>query len=174
MGFKKQSVVGSKFSLKGSKTVSLNDKAHDADFENRIYLGSYVDKINRQHKNMRQVIVVDWEETAKRQLEAGNTTWKSDILESKEDEAYDLKMEMNFPTVESYTIASSKPKYNGQINDYLLIVERDIEIIKSIELVSDNEELETLKAKAKELGITLKGKQTVASIQKKIDDFNQD
>ena len=176
MAFKQQSVIGTKFILKGGKEVNLSDKNNDSGFKPMIYLRSYVDKINLQHKGMRQVIAVDWEETFKQQLEAGNTGWKDQVLEDKTDEAYDLKMDMNFPTSESYTIASRKPKYKGEFNDYLLIVEKDIETLKSLEDADneDDNELKELKAKAKELGIVLKGKQTIASITKKIEDLPQD
>lgn len=181
MGFKKQAVIADVYHMSTSKSIRYNDKVGDPFLTNRIFSLDDASKINSNYQNKRRWVEVNWEETAKLQLEANNLDWLDYALSEKELECKALKRKIKFPLKDSYTEAIEDGEELEKYNDYILAVEAEIEVIKNIEFkpkpvvkeVSEGEvTIESLKAIIKEegLGVRVSKDDSIESVQAKMEE----
>ena len=147
MGFKKVAVLADVFEMGKSKNITVKSLDGDAILTDRIFSLADASKRNSDYKNKRRWVSIKWEETALLQLEAGNLDWLDYVLEEKELECKALKRKIKFPVKDSYTDAINEGEQLDGYNDYIEVVEAEIETIKSIEFNPKTEELEEPKKK---------------------------
>jgi hypothetical protein len=152
-----------------SKSKSITHKSLDGEpiFVDRIFGLADTMKRNANYKDKRRWIAIKWEETAKLQLEAGNFDWIEYVLEEKRLECKKLKRAIGFPVKDSYIEALEDGEELKRYNDYISVVEDEIEIISGIEfkpleitkeLDSDTEfgDMDSLKAIIKEEDLNIR------------------
>ena len=178
MSFKKIAVLCDVYEMSKGKQIKVGDKVGDPIFIDRIFGLLDTNKRNADYKNKRRWIDIKWEETAVLQLEAGNTDWIEYALEEKELECKGLKRAIKFPVKDSYTEALDDGEELEKYDDYILAVEAQIEVIKSIEFKpkedinnSEEEYKKELRAKIKALGGKSQGIKTVDKLLEKIDEL---
>ena len=140
MGFKKEAVLCDVYEMGKGRSVKASEKVGDAILTDRIFSLEVVNKKNSDYKNKRRWIEVKWEETALKQLEAGNLDWLEYASDIKKLEAKQLKRNIGFPIKDSYIEALEDGEELKQYNDYIEIVENEIEILKGIEFIPKVEE----------------------------------
>jgi len=140
MGFKKEAVICDVYEMGKSKKINYKSLDGDAIITNRIF--SLLDsmKRNSNYKDKRRWLDIKWEETAKLQLEAGNLDWVEYVLAEKKLECKSLKRAIDFPIKDSYIEALQDGEDLKGYNDYIVVVEKEIELIEGIEFIPKIEE----------------------------------
>ena len=141
-GFKKIAVLADVYEMGKGKSVNINEKVGEPVLQNRIYGLLDANKRNSDFKNKRRWIEIKWLETAKLQLEAGNLDWLDWVLEEKNLECKSLKRAIGFPVKDSYNEALDDGEELKKKNDYISIVEDQIELLEGIEFKPSPVELE--------------------------------
>mgnify|MGYP003671506725 FL=1 len=174
-GFKKIAVLTDVYEMGKGKQVSVNEKVGDPILTQRIFSLSDANKRNADYKNKRRWIEIDWEKTALLQLEAGNLDWVDYALEEKKLECKSLKRAIEFPVKDDYREALEDGEELKQYNDYIVVVENQIDIIKGIEFKPkaveiDISPMDKLKSIIKEegLGIRVGKDDTIEDVELKI------
>lgn len=176
MGFKKIAVLCDVYEMSKGKQISVKDRTGDAILKDRIFGLLDANKRNANYKDKRRWIDIKWQETAVLQLEAGNLDWVDYVLEQKKLECKALKRKIKFPVKDSYTEALEDGEELEKYNDYIEVVEAQIELIESIEFKPKVEEpvddLSDLKAIIKDEDLKLKVAKTEArdSVVKRIEE----
>lgn len=183
--FKKIAVLADVYEMSKSKNITTKSRESEPIFIDRIFSLLDASKRNSQFLNNRRWVSVKWEETALLQLESGNFDWKEYALSEKELEAKNLKRSIKFPVKDSYTEAIQDGEPLDMYNDYILEVEKDIEIIKGISFKTNtktesldeldkelDEDLDELKSiiKNEGLGIRVSKKDTYKEVLNKIEE----
>lgn len=141
MAFKKIAVLCDVYEMGKSKNITYKSLDGDAILKDRIFGLHDTMKRNSNYKDKRRWISIKWEETAKLQLEAGNLDWVEYATSEKELECKTLKRKIKFPVKDSYTEALEEGEELDAYNDYIVVVESEIEILKGIEFKPKAEEL---------------------------------
>jgi len=134
MGFKKISVIADVYEMSKSKSITPKSLDGDAILLDRIFTLADASKRNSNYKDKRRWVKINWEKTALLQLEAGNLDWVEYALSEKELECKSLKRAIKFPVKDSYNEALAEGEKLEGYNDYISVVENEIELIKGIEL----------------------------------------
>ena len=177
--FKKIAVIGDVYEMSKGKNVSVMEKVGKPLFKDRIFGLHAANKQNNEYKNKRRFIEINWLETAKLQLDAGNDDWLDYVIEEKKHELKNLKRSIKFPVKDSYKEALQDGEELDMKNDYIEVVEDQLELLegmefvptKQIEPVKDNpESIDDLKAiiKAEGLGIRVGKEDTFESVEAKV------
>jgi hypothetical protein len=124
-----------------SKNITYKSLDGEAILKDRIFGLQDTMKRNADYKNKRRWISIKWEETAKLQLEAGNLDWVDYVLAEKKLEAKQLKRAINFPVKDDYREALEEGEQLEGYNDYIVVVENEIETLEGIEFKPKVEEL---------------------------------
>lgn len=162
----------------------LEDKSDGIKFTNKLYNLTYTDTLNSNFKLTRVKITVDWAKTAKYYKEKVKNydEWVSYILVRKENECAELKYNIDFSESENYTSAVNKGRGLKKTDDYILIVEAQIEEIKLLSLVDDidyedvdteNEHKKELRSEIKSLGGKSQGLKTVEKLKEKLEGLKE-
>jgi len=180
-GFKKISVLTNIYEMSKSSSLGVNDKVGEPVLTDRIFGLADANKRNADYKNKRRWIEIDWIKTAQLQLEAGNTDWLEYVLGEKELECKALKRLIKFPVKDSYNEALDDGEELEAYNDYISVVENQIDVIKGIEFkpkpieldeTNNDETIENLKAIIKDegLGIRVSKEDTFGIVLAKIEE----
>ena len=132
-GFKKIAVLTDVYEMSKSSSIKVNDRSGDPILTNRIFSLADANKRNSDYRNKRRWVEIKWKETAVLQLEAGNLDWMEYALEEKRLECKILKRAIKFPVKDSYTEALNDNEVLEKYNDYIEVVEAQIELIEGIE-----------------------------------------
>ena len=114
-------------------TVKAKEITGEPILKDRIFGLLDANKRNADYKNKRRWIDIDWIKTAELQMNAGNLGWLDYVLEEKKLECKILKRAIKFPVKDSYKEALQDGEELEKYNDYITIVEDQIEIIEGIE-----------------------------------------
>jgi hypothetical protein len=135
MAFKKEAVLCDVYEMGKSKKITYKSLDGDAIITNRIFGLLDSMKRNSNYKDKRRWLDIKWEETAKLQLEAGNLDWVEYVLAEKKLECKSLKRAIGFPIKDSYIEALEDGEELKSYNDYIVVVENEIELIEGIEFI---------------------------------------
>ena len=138
--FKKIAVLCDVYEMGKSKKITYKSLDGDAIMTDRIFGLLDTMKRNANYKDKRRWISIKWEETAKLQLEAGNLDWVEYAREEKKLECKALKRAIQFPVKDSYIEALNDGEELKAYNDYIEVVENEIEILEGIEFIPKEEE----------------------------------
>ena len=160
-GFKKIAVLTDVYEMSKSSSIKVNDRSGDPILTNRIFSLADANKRNSDYRNKRRWVEIKWKETAVLQLEAGNLDWIEYALEEKRLECKILKRAIKFPVKDSYTEALNDNEVLEKYNDYIEVVEAQIELIEGIEFKTsevDPEEgmMDELRAAIKKEGLGIR------------------
>ena len=133
MGFKKIAVLADVYEMGKSKHITFKNRDGEPILTDRIFGLLDANKRNANYKDKRRWIEIKWEETALLQLEAGNFDWVEYVLEEKKLEAKALKRAIKFPVKDDYREALDDGEELEKYNDYIIVVENQIDIIEGIE-----------------------------------------
>jgi len=140
MSFKKEAVLADVYEMSKSTNITYKSLDGDAIMVDRIFGLLDTMKRNADYKNKRRWVKIKWEETAVKQLEAGNLDWLKYVLAEKKLECKSLKRAIGFPIKDSYIEALEDGEELKQYNDYIEVVENEISIIEGIEFKPNIEE----------------------------------
>ncbi len=181
MAFKKIAVLVDVYEMNKGKQIKVGDKVGDPILKDRIFGLLDANKRNSDFKNKRRWLEIKWNETAILQLEAGNLDWVEYALTEKELECKVLKRAIKFPVKDSYTEALEDGEQLEKYNDYIEVVEAQIEVIKGIEFKpKEIESSDEKDAKAElRLGITKlggksQGLKTIEKLQERLDSLKKE
>lgn len=130
------------YEMSKSSNVRVNDKAGDPILIDRLFGLLDANKRNADYKNKRRWIEIKWLETAQLQLEAGNIGWLDYVLSEKKLECKALKRAIDFPVKDSYNEALDDGEDLKGYNDYISVVENQIETLEGIEFKPNPIEIE--------------------------------
>lgn len=181
--FKKIAVLADVYEMSKGKNVSVMEKVGKPLFENRIFGLHEANKKNNEYKNKRRFVEINWLETAKLQLDAGNDDWLDYVIEEKKHELKTLKRAIKFPVKDSYKEALAEGEDLDMKNDYIEVVEDQLELLENMEFVPTKQiestdepveegetTIESLKAIIKEegLGIRVGKDDTIEDVEARI------
>ena len=149
MGFKKEAVLVDVFEMGKSKNITTKSLDGKAVLENRIFGLRDTMKRNASYKDKRRWLHIKWEETAKLQLEANNLDWLDYVISEKQLECKNLKRSIEFPVKDDYREAIQDGEKLKAYNDYITVVEAEIELLKGM----DFKPKKTRKPKAKAIEV---------------------
>jgi hypothetical protein len=131
--FKKIAVLVDVYRMSLGQNVNVGAITGEPVTKDRIYGLTVASKANANYKGTRKWIGIKWLETAKLQLEAGNLDWLDWVLEEKRLECKMLKRAIDFSVKEDYREAVADGEKLKKYNDYIGIVEGEIELLEGIE-----------------------------------------
>lgn len=164
---KKDTVIGTLYGLDKNNTFPTKQMGKKRSCMQ--YHLSYINKVNKDYFSRKEVIVIDWEKS----IENHDKDWFDYIFPLIETNVLKYRREVTGNIDEGYSEMVDKNIIDNP-DYYLVFLENqlyDLLRFKGEKTTNTNSELDDLKAKAKELGITLKGRQTAEGIQAKINEF---
>lgn len=174
------SVIASCYKQKSSSNRSLDDVSDATRFKDKLYPDiNRVNKVNNGFNDTRTQILIDWKKTLDYQIKVGNgDEWIEYILDQKTIECEDLKFEIGFPTTESYTKRVDSGRGPIKKNEYIKMVEKQIEDIKSLSVsIKEEDTFEGLTIKevkslikSEELGIRATKEDTAETLMIKVEE----
>ncbi len=169
MGFKKIAVLCDVYEMAKSEHIKVGDRIGLPILKDRIFSLLDANKRNSLYRGKRRWLEIKWEETAVLQLKAGNIDWVEYVLEEKRLECKVLKRDIDFPVKDSYTEALDDGEtLKGGYNDYIEVVERQIELIEGIEF---KPKIEGLKEPADHLNSFEYGGKTIVVTEGMMDEL---
>ena len=133
MSFKKEAILCDVYEMGKGSSVNVGETVGKAIFTNRIFGLDAINKINSDYFNKRRWVEIKWEETAKIQEDNNQLNeWVAYMLAEKKFECKKLKRDIKFPVKDSYLEALEYGEELIAYNDYIEVVEKQIEIIEGI------------------------------------------